>query len=353
MLKTILLAGTIAGTLLAADGASAQSYSPYSTTPNPGAYAAMMADAARSSREAAQNALNGAPYGPCKTEVANALAAGEALNGDTVQQRLTQCEQQIQAQREQAEQARRDQAERARQQAELQADKVEQAREQALAETQARDAARRLEMAETSPNNSCKDPDVARQLIMDFNNLSKGRVEAVDIEHLTTNVGVTADRSCHGVFVLTNGLRLEGNLSYRQNVAGDPIVRWVDGGAPSLPPLPASPIHVVDPTPVPVDTPKVQPVSTQLAPQGDSMVQKGLSDRTSWETWFNGLQGDEKTGAFYWAGQRSLSHPGSCQQMSAAFYNGCTAAKTRLAASDAMRKFEPSYKLGWNSYTAQ
>ncbi len=218
----------------------------------------------------------------------------------------------------------------------------------------AKDAADRQAMAENSPNNHCRDPEVARQLIVDFNSLST-RLQAVDIEHLTTNVGTVADVSCHGVFVLTNGGRLEGNLNYSKNVAGDPIVRWVDGGIASLPELPApAPVPVVDPAPVPPADSAVRPVSVQSAPlQGDVMFQKGLSDRTSWETWFNGLQGDQKTGAFYWAGQRSLSHQGSCQQMSAAFYDGCTAAKVRLAASDALRKSEPSYKLGWNSYTTQ
>lgn len=249
--------------------------------------------------------------------------------------------------------AKRAAAAAARQAREGEAAAAAQARAQAQAEqAQAQavqDGVRRQQMAETSPNNSCKDPDVARQLLKDFNSLSEGRVEAVDIEHLTTNVGLTADRSCHGVFVLTNGLRLEGNLSYRKNVAGDPIVRWVDGGAASLPPLPEAPTPILAPAPAPA----AQPISTAPAPQGGAMFQKGLSDRTAWEIWFNSLQGDERTGAFYWAGQRSLAHPGSCQQMSPAFTAGCTVAKVKLAASDTLRKSEPSYKLGWNSYTAQ
>ena len=90
--------------------------------------------------------------------------------------------------------------------------------------------------------------------------------------------------------------------------------------------------------------------STAMAQSSDPMFQKGLIDRTNWEQWFNGLQGDEKIGAFYWSGQRSLPHPGSCEQMDAAFFNGCTEAKVRLAASDALRKTEPTYKIGWNAY---
>lgn len=84
----------------------------------------------------------------------------------------------------------------------------------------------------------------------------------------------------------------------------------------------------------------------------NSMFDQGLQDRTAWEQWFNGLRGDYKTGAFYWAGQRSLPHPGSCQQMDADFYRGCTDAKVKLATTDALRKTEPGYKAGWNSYVA-
>jgi hypothetical protein len=74
------------------------------------------------------------------------------------------------------------------------------------------------------------------------------------------------------------------------------------------------------------------------APKVEAMFQKGLDDRTSWETWFNGLQGDEKVGAFYWASQRSVAHPGSCQQMNDEFYHGCTSAKVKLAAREGLNK---------------
>jgi hypothetical protein len=78
---------------------------------------------------------------------------------------------------------------------------------------------------------------------------------------------------------------------------------------------------------------------------------KGQQDRGSWEQWFNNLQGDYKTGAFFWASQRSLPKPGSCSQMNSDFYAGCTAAKTRLASTDVLRKSEPDYKAGWNTWT--
>jgi hypothetical protein len=206
-------------------------------------------------------------------------------------------------------------AAQAREQARAEQDAI---RERARAEQDAIRAAKAAADRQNSPNNLCRDPDVARQLITDFNSLATWQPEAVDIEHLTTNVGVTAKRNCHGIFVLTNGRRLEGNLIYRKNVAGDTIVAWVDGGAASLPEIAPStapssmPPHQVADSTAPTN-------DTQPAPiKGDAMFQKGLSDRTSWETWFNGLQGDQKTGAFYWTGQRSLSHPGSCQQMNSA-----------------------------------
>jgi hypothetical protein len=76
----------------------------------------------------------------------------------------------------------------------------------------------------------------------------------------------------------------------------------------------------------------------------------GLRDRAAWEQWFNGLQGDYKSGAFFWSSQRSLPKPGSCKQMDDDFDAGCTAAKTRLSASDTRRKIEPDYKAGWNAW---
>jgi hypothetical protein len=81
-----------------------------------------------------------------------------------------------------------------------------------------------------------------------------------------------------------------------------------------------------------------------------TMYDKGLADRTAWENWFNSLEGDFKTGTFFWAGQRSLPHPGSCSQMNTDFKNGCTAAKERLATPDALRISESEYKRGWNAY---
>jgi hypothetical protein len=89
-----------------------------------------------------------------------------------------------------------------------------------------------------------------------------------------------------------------------------------------------------------------------FTPAEGSAYQDGLRDRAAWEQWFNGLQGDYKTGAFFWSSQRSLPKPGSCKQMNADFYAGCTDAKNRLSASDTLRKTQPDYKAGWNAWTA-
>lgn len=94
------------------------------------------------------------------------------------------------------------------------------------------------------------------------------------------------------------------------------------------------------------------PASSQQNDTTSTMFQKELADRTAWENWFNGLVGDEKTGAFYWSGQRSLPNPGSCDQMNAAFERGCREAVAMLSPTDVMRESNPVYKLGWNSYTA-
>jgi hypothetical protein len=113
------------------------------------------------------------------------------------------------------------------------------------------------------------------------------------------------------------------------------------------PPRPVRAAIEVAPAPTTLPQPIPSPAAPVAAPL---MVQKGLTDRTAWESWFEGLSGDFKAGAFFWSGQRTLKDPGSCRTGNDAFYQGCTEAKTRLAPSDVLRKSEPDYKLGWNSY---
>jgi hypothetical protein len=118
----------------------------------------------------------------------------------------------------------------------------------------------------------------------------------------------------------------------------------------------------------PIDLPKASLASGQAVSPPDPMFQRGLADRTRWEKFINSEQSDVKAGSIWWAGQRSLPHPGSCDRMADAFgkptidpsgrigdprvlfYMGCIAAQMLLAPSDAMRKSEPYYRLGWNAY---
>jgi hypothetical protein len=87
------------------------------------------------------------------------------------------------------------------------------------------------------------------------------------------------------------------------------------------------------------------------AQQVPTPFQQGLADRQGWENWFVGLTGDYRAGAYYWSGQRSLPQPGSCTTLGGDATAGCFAAQGRLASTDARRKSEPDYRLGWNSYS--
>lgn len=82
--------------------------------------------------------------------------------------------------------------------------------------------------------------------------------------------------------------------------------------------------------------------------------QQGFADRQQWEEWFASLSGDTKAGAEFWAGQRSLPHPGACfgptGQDLGGFTAGCLGAQQRLSPMDARRKSEPDYKAGFNAW---
>ena len=119
-------------------------------------------------------------------------------------------------------------------------------------------------------------------------------------------------------------------------------------GAPSTRPTTAVYVQPTAPTPPQTATTYVQP--SNPTPPHSPMFQKGLADRTGWEQWILSLSSDYRAGAGYWAGQRSLPHPGTCYGVPA-FTTGCEAAKARLTPADALRKSEPDYKLGWNAYS--
>jgi clan AA aspartic protease (TIGR02281 family) len=89
------------------------------------------------------------------------------------------------------------------------------------------------------------------------------------------------------------------------------------------------------------------------AAQTSPMFDRGLHDRTVWETWFTGLPSgsDYKTGAEYWANHRSDPVPPLCHTIGTSeMVRGCIAARTLLVPADMLRHSTPDYKLGWNSY---
>jgi hypothetical protein len=91
----------------------------------------------------------------------------------------------------------------------------------------------------------------------------------------------------------------------------------------------------------------VRPIPTPTS------YEQGLADRTAWEQWFASLSGDYQGGAYWWAGQRSSSNPGTCNILGATpqFAMACEAAKARLTPSDMKSKSSPEYKRGWNEYS--
>ena len=90
--------------------------------------------------------------------------------------------------------------------------------------------------------------------------------------------------------------------------------------------------------------------------QASAAFEEGAADRQAWESWFGSLSGDYRAGAEYWSAQRSLPKPDSCYGPGGTnrgdWTAGCLAAQQRLTPSDARRKTEPDYKLGWNSLPA-
>src|ERR1019366_4948666 len=90
-----------------------------------------------------------------------------------------------------------------------------------------------------------------------------------------------------------------------------------------------------------------------VAPDPSSTsYQQGSADRDTWETWFNSLNGSERDGADFGAGQRSLRAPVPCSAPASYgddWLSGCTEAKRRLAPADIKRMNDPQYWNGWNT----
>jgi ATPase subunit of ABC transporter with duplicated ATPase domains len=85
--------------------------------------------------------------------------------------------------------------------------------------------------AENSPDNYCRSPTMAREIMEEFGKFKLYRtfdVQAVDMEHVTT-VRAEPERKtfvCHATMVLTNGRKVTGVFSIRPNIAGDMISQW-------------------------------------------------------------------------------------------------------------------------------
>jgi hypothetical protein len=256
-----------------------------------------------------------------------------------------------------AEQERQQAAEEAKRQAE-QEEAAAAAARQAKQELHQRHLAyAALLAAEQSPDNHCKTPDIARNLISewnDFDDFKENNIRTIDIEHLTTVSwsGESLKFTCHGIFVTNRGNRIAGSLSMKQNVAGDPIFTWSRDESQDLASYEQPPAEDFDTVMARTDVNPDQPKAADFSK--DSSFAAGLADRQSMEVWISGLSGDEKDGATWWAANRSLPHHASCanaeQQANATWLAGCLNAQQRLTPIDLKRKSDPLYRKGWNSF---
>ena len=178
-----------------------------------------------------------------------AAEAYKAIFGEAQERKAAEADRQAQAQRHEAAERERVAAEAERRNAEVRAEaaarleqdrldaarraeaaRQEDARREAAAKQEAETRAAAQLAAENSPDNYCRKPTVAGDLMSSFTKLLRTQDEAdeaIDIEHLTTvryqDAGVW---SCHGVFVLSSGRRLTGILSSRLNIAGKSLVNF-------------------------------------------------------------------------------------------------------------------------------
>jgi hypothetical protein len=192
----------------------------------------------------------------------------------------------------------------------------------------------------------CNDPDVEKNIQELYNKTPPFEPRIIDLENegRTPEVRSAAEgtviMSCQAVALLSNGNRVHILYGEEQHANG----RFFYGYQilPISQRSYAPPAPSVYRQPVPTPTP---PPSAALSP----MFQKGLTDRAGWENWYGSLSGDVQVGAYYWAGQRSLSYPGPCEG-SPMFISGCQRAKELLTPTDVLRNSYPDYKIGWKSY---
>jgi multidrug efflux pump subunit AcrA (membrane-fusion protein) len=116
------------------------------------------------------------------------------------------------------------------------------AKQHAIEEAQAAEAAEQarrqryieLVKAENSPENVCRDPKVAREVLDGWNGLDNMKdigLKVIDIGHLTTSSAEQGPSggsiTCHGIFETNRGVNVLGSLTLKHNVAGDPMVVWL------------------------------------------------------------------------------------------------------------------------------
>jgi hypothetical protein len=232
----------------------------------------------------------GSQYNPCAQVYGgnSGNLLGMALNAMQQQQRMQDCQKYQQYLQQKA---LMDQQERARQQAAQQQraaedqaarDEAERraAAERAVTERKAaasraeaqRQATARLaqlaaaqEAYEKSPENVCRSPEVAQDMMdeatamqkRDYGNLFKNLYghefpEILDIEHLVTvkNDPANKDLICHGIWDYSNGTKIAGFFEARPNVANKLIVMWRPGDwTPDV-------SIVTNPAPAPLNSPR-------------------------------------------------------------------------------------------------
>ena len=91
--------------------------------------------------------------------------------------------------------------------------------------------------------------------------------------------------------------------------------------------------------------------ASQATKAGEGSFTLGAKDRTEYEEWFNGLNGEYKAGVYHWVTVRSVPGKAFCDGEAGTDYkNGCLHAAERFSRIDYQRLHDPEYKLGWNSY---
>ncbi len=103
----------------------------------------------------------------------------------------------------------------------------------------------------------------------------------------------------------------------------------------------------------PVETGPQQAASAGTVPSADASPTflAGRRARMDYETWFNGVSGEVRAGAEWWAGIRSHARRDhlTCETGTPLWVAGCKQAQTVLASSDNRRRAEPDFRAGWNS----